>query len=105
MQILFLLGAIALIAGVGLIITRGNSEDNADVISLIDKLKKFATGMGQGIGETANPNASAERYEKSEDGKVVYAFKPKGGESSEDKPDDGAETAEKAEDDEPDDGA
>jgi hypothetical protein len=89
---MILLGAIVLIAGIGLIMTRGGAENNSDVLSLLDKVKKFASaGIAPDAGGGANANA--EKYEKSEDGKVVYAFKPKSGAAASG----GAESGAKAE--------
>jgi hypothetical protein len=59
------------------VFTTGGAEKNSSVVNLFNKIKEFATGNLQPMGE-AKPNAKS--YEKSGDGKVVYAFKPKSGE-------------------------
>jgi hypothetical protein len=78
MPILILLGAVIIVAAIGLIFTsKGGADNNSDVAGLLDKLKGFASsGMGAagaGVKEADKPD----KYEKSDDGKVVYAFKPK----------------------------
>jgi len=78
MSILFLLGAVIIVAAIGLIFTsKGGADNNSDVSGLLDKLKGFAaSGMGAAGAGGAGAD-KAEKYEKSDDGKVVYAFKPK----------------------------
>jgi hypothetical protein len=76
MQFIIILGAVAIAAAVALVYTsKGGAENNSDVTNLLDKLKNFATAVSD---PPKQPAAPVDKYEKSDDGKVVYAFKPKG---------------------------
>jgi predicted small secreted protein len=76
MPIIIVLGIVIIVAAVALVFTsKDGAENNSDVTNLLDRLKNFFTDGMKAEGTTAT--TTVDKYEKSDDGKVVYAFKPK----------------------------
>jgi hypothetical protein len=89
-----ILGIVVIGAAIGYIYLSRTPEENKDMDSFLGKVKKAAGGIAEKSANNQKQAPVAEKYEKSDDGKVVYAFKDKGGAEA-------AEAAEEVKDEDP----